>query len=112
MHKSSKDVLRHQLMFVGCSIGLNFIFTFMIGFLVCNIVNTVLFISIVFYTRGQRLKALGKFGSDEETTWRGTEPQIGRAKSLKLKYLCLVFGLEVYNRTCKTCGSRMKKPVL
>jgi hypothetical protein len=113
MYKSSKDVLRHQLMFIGCSIGLSFIFTFMFGFLVCSIINTVLFIAIVFYIRRQRLKALGKFGSGEETTWRGTEPQIGgRAKGLKLKYLCLVCGLEVSSRTCKSCGSQMKKPVL
>lgn len=112
MHKRSKDVLTHQLMFVGSSIALSFILAFMFGFIVCSIVNTVLFIAIVFYIRRQQLKALGKFGSDEETTWRGAEPQVGRAKGLKLKYLCLVCGGEVSGRTCKTCGSHMKKPVL
>jgi hypothetical protein len=85
MHKSSKDVLRHQLMFVGCSIGLSFIFTFMFGFLVCSIINTVLFIAIVFYIRRQRLKALGKFGSDETTTWRGKEPQIVAGQRFETK---------------------------
>lgn len=99
-------------MFVGCSIGLSFILALMFGFLVCNIVNTVLFIAIVFYIRRQQLKALGKFGPDEETTWRGVEPLVGRARGLKLKYLCLVCGGEVSGRTCKICGSHMKKPVL
>ena len=78
MHNSSKAVLKRQLLFIGSSIGVSFILTFMVGFLVCSIINTILFIAIVFEIRRQRLKALGKFGSEDKT----------RARNRNTKYQC------------------------
>jgi hypothetical protein len=110
MDNGTRPVMKRQILFVGCSLGIGFVLTFLVGFLIGFIINMIILIAVALYIRKKRLKALRKSGFWDETIGLGGAQSFGE-EYIKLKYLCLVCGSEVSDRTCETCGSHMKKPV-
>jgi hypothetical protein len=106
-----KSMLKRQLLVVICSIGISFVTTFVFGIIIGFTLNILLLAVSAFYIRTKQNKALRKFGFDNERP-SDHNPEFGRGKSnIKLKYLCLICGSKVTERTCKKCGSNMKKPM-
>ena len=108
MANEIKPILRRQILFIACSLALSFTLTLFFGFLIGMIINMALFTAEAFYNRSSQLRTPEKYGYNNKIIGRG---QRVHKKDMKLKFLCLVCGSEVFDVTCKTCGSRMKKPV-
>ena len=108
MGSQIRPILRRPILFIACSLALSFTLTLFFGFLIGIVINMALFTAVAFYNRSSQLGTPEKFGYDDKIMGRR---QRVHKKDMKLKYLCLVCGSEVLDITCKTCGSRMKKPV-
>jgi hypothetical protein len=98
------SVIKRQLLFIGGSLGLYFMITYFFGFLIAFIVNTALFVVIMFYIRKSQLRSF------EFTDERGEGGLFDNGRQ-KLKYTCLSCGTEVHSLRCTKCGSKMKKPL-
>ena len=67
-----------------------------------------LFTAVAFYNRSSQTSISEESSHSDKTPGRGQH--LGR-DNIKPKYLCLLCGSQVSDLACKTCGSRMKKPV-
>jgi hypothetical protein len=108
MGSQIRPILRRPILFIACSLALSFTLTLFFGFFIGMIINMALFTAVAFYNKSRQLRTQEKFEYNNKIIGRG---QRVHKKDMKLKFLCLVCGSEVFDVTCKTCGSRMKKPV-
>lgn len=106
MDSTLKPIIKLQLLFIGASLGISILLTYLFGFIVGIALNIVIFIGIIFYIRRRQMKALRTFGFSDEQVGRGHTNS-----AAKLKYLCLSCSAEVNGSKCRKCGSKMKKPV-
>ncbi len=106
MDGSLKPVLKRQVIFVGASLGVGLLLTYLFGFLVGVTANIAIFAAAIFFIRYRQQKALRTLGLGSQTTGRGFEQD-----GVKLKYVCLSCGAEVKGAKCGACGSQMKKPL-
>lgn len=103
-------MLKRQLLFVISSIGISFVITFLFGLIIGLTLNILLLVTSAFYIRTKQKKTLRKFGFDDQRLF-GHKPEFSGGKSnIKMNYICLICGSKVTERTCKKCGSNMKKP--
>jgi hypothetical protein len=105
-----KQLQKMQLLFVSCSVGLSMLATYLLGFLLGLILMVALFVGINLYIRKRQAKALEFFGVREADIENG-RVYGNVSSSTKLRYVCLSCGAKVTTRTCRKCGSHMKKVV-
>lgn len=99
-----------QLLFVSSSVGLSMLATYLFGILLGLILILVVFIGIDFWVRKRQTKALKFFGLRNADT-PSSERLYANDNGTKLNYICLACGKKVSGRTCRKCGSHMKKAV-
>ncbi|MGB6672366.1 MAG: hypothetical protein WBE34_08030 [Candidatus Nitrosopolaris sp.] len=105
-----KRVRKLQLFFVGGSVGLSMFATYLFGFLLGLTLIVTIFSGIDFYIRKKQAKALKFFGI-RDADLGSTGRAYTNGGSTKLSYVCLSCGTKVTGRTCRKCGSHMKKVV-
>ena len=104
-------LLKRLLLLIGVGIGIYLVLSYFFGLLVSFIVNTALFIGIIFYIRKKQTAGLRLFGFDDNNN-NNSNDQYGIDKKAKLKFSCISCDAEVKGSKCKKCGSKMKKPNL
>lgn len=77
--------------------------TFLLGFILSLTLMIAVFVGIIFYIRKRQV---GFREADISSDKRGYVNG-----STKLRYVCLSCGTKVSGRTCRKCGSHMKKVV-
>jgi hypothetical protein len=101
--------LKRPLLLIGAGIGIYLVVSYFFGVLVGFIVNTALFIGIIFYIRKKQTAGLRSFGFENNNSNSNNGYHIDT--NTKLKYGCISCGAEVKGSKCKKCGSKMKKPI-
>jgi hypothetical protein len=104
---------KRPLLLIGAGIGIYLVVSYLFGVLVGFIVNTALFIGIIFYIRKKQTAGLRLFGFDDNNNNNNnsnSNDQYGIDKNTKLKFSCISCDAEVKGSKCKKCGSKMKKP--
>jgi hypothetical protein len=102
---------KQPLILIGVGIGIYLVVSYILGVLVGFIVNTALFIGIIFYIRKKQTAGSRLFGFDDNNN-NNSNDQYGIDKKSKLKFSCISCNAEVKGSKCKKCGSKMKKPNL
>ena len=115
-------MLKLQILFVGVSVGISLIVTYFFGFMIGSVLNIVMLFGIIYYIR--RKQEFGSssslFGfSDKSPSFSSPSSSSSRISSnssitntdRNIKYVCLTCSTKVTGRTCRKCGSHMKKPV-
>jgi hypothetical protein len=100
---------KRPLLFIGAGIWIYLVVSYFLGVLVGFIVNTAIFIGIIFYIRKKQTAGLRLFGFDDNNN-NNSNDQYGIDKKAKLKFSCISCDAEVKGSKCKKCGSKMKKP--
>jgi hypothetical protein len=106
MDSTLKPIIKLQLLFIGASLGISLLLTYLFGFIAGITLNILIFIGIIFYIRRRQMKALRTFGFSDERVGRGYTNS-----GVKLKYICLSCNAEFNDSKCRKCGSKMKKPI-
>ena len=122
MDNTIKSMLKLQILFVGVSVGISLIVTYFFGFMIGSVLNIVMLFGIIYYIR--RKQEFGSFSSslfgfsDKSPSPSPSSPssRISSNSSItntdrNIKYVCLTCSTKVTGRTCRKCGSYMKKPV-
>ena len=120
-------MLKLQILFVGVSVGVSLIVTYFFGFMIGSVLNIVMLFGIIYYIRRkQTTKEFGSFSSSlfgfsDKSPSSSSPPsssssRISNNSSIintdrSIKYVCLTCSTKVTGRTCRKCGSHMKKPV-
>ena len=118
-------MLKLQILFVGVSVGISLIVTYFFGFMIGSVLNIVMLFGLIYYIRRKQTKEFGSssssslFGfSDKSPSPSPSSPssRISSNSSItntdrNIKYVCLTCSTKVTGRTCRKCGSYMKKPV-
>lgn len=99
---------KRPLILIGVGIGIYLVVSYILGVLVGFIVNTALFIGIIFYIRKKQTAGSRLFGFDDNNNNHSND-QYGIDKKSKLKFSCISCNAEVKGSECKKCGSKMKK---
>jgi hypothetical protein len=105
MNGRLEPVVKRQILFVVASLAISLTLSYFFGFIVGLVANMVVLIGAMIYIRYRQQKALKTFGFSDEKVG------VYSSGATKLKYVCLACGAEVKSVACKSCGSRMKKPV-
>src|ERR671931_1465569 len=105
MDNTIKSMLKLQILFVGVSVGISFIVTYFFGFMIGSVLNIVMLFGIIYYIRRKQTKEFGSFSSSSSRVSSITNTD------RNIKYECLTCSTKVTGRTCRKCGSHMKKPV-
>lgn len=92
-----------QLLFVGGSAGLSMLATYLLGYLLGLTMMVAILVGFNLYIRKRRVEVLKFFGVKDAG--------IDSSSNTKIRYICLSCGTKVFGRTCKKCGSHMKKVV-
>ena len=124
MDNTIKSMLKLQILFVGVSVGISLIVTYFFGFMIGSVLNIVMLFGIIYYIRRKQTKEFGSsssssslFGfSDKSPSPSSSSSRISNNSSItntdrNIKYVCLTCSTKVTGRTCRKCGSHMKKPV-
>ncbi len=106
MVNDRKIFLDRLLLSVGCSLVIICLFSIFVIFLIGSIIHMLFVAVTALYIRRKRSN---RFAFSNKTKRR--ERQIMATEDRKLKYICLLCASEVFDRSCKSCGSHMKKPV-
>src|SRR3954451_15750858 len=101
---------KRPLILIGAGIGIYLVVSYFLGALIGFIVNTALFIGIIFYIRKKQTAGLRLFGFNDNNNSNNND-QYGIDKNAKLKFSCISCDAEVKGAKCKKCGSKMKKPI-
>src|SRR5919204_6625999 len=120
MDNTIKSMLKLQILFVGVSVGISLIVTYFFGFMIGSVLNIVMLFGIIYYIR--RKQEFGSFSSslfgfsDKSPSPSSSSSRISNNSSItntdrNIKYVCLTCSTKVTGRTCRKCGSHMKKPV-
>ena len=111
MNNTLKPIIKRQLLFIGGSLAVCFVVSYVFGYFVGIILNMVIFVGILFYVRKKQLSALKSLGFSNEKVggegfnWFNTDP-------VKVRYVCLGCGAEISGiSSCNKCGSKMKRPI-
>ncbi|HJT47872.1 MAG TPA: hypothetical protein VJ729_06780 [Nitrososphaeraceae archaeon] len=99
MDRDLKILTIHVLLFIGWSLGINFVVTYLFGFILGFIINIIIFIGAVFYIQKKQMNTIGHL--------QFNGPSIIATK--KLNYVCLLCGRRITGKSCSKCGSNMKK---
>jgi hypothetical protein len=111
MNNPLSSLSKRPLILIGAGIGIYLVVSYFFGVLVGFIVNTALFIGIIFYIRKKQTAGLRLFGFDDNNNNSSdSNDQYGLDKNTKLKFICISCDAEVKGSKCKKCGSKMKKP--
>ena len=116
-------MLKLQILFVGVSVGISLIVTYFFGFMIGSVLNIVMLFGIIYYIR--RKQEFGSFSSSlfgfsdkspSSSSPSSSSSRISNNSSItntdrNIKYVCLTCSTKVTGRTCRKCGSHMKKPV-
>jgi hypothetical protein len=111
MNNPFSPSLKRPLLLIGAGLGIYLVVSYFFGVLVGFIVNTALFIGIIFYIRKKQTAGLRSFGFDNNNYNRNSNNGYDIDTNAKLKYGCISCGAEVKGSKCKKCGSKMKKPI-
>lgn len=110
-----KQIQRFRLLFLGGSIGLTMLLTYLFGLVLGLGLFLSAYIGFIVYTRKREsntLNSLGLSNSNSDTaTNKGQHANNNISGGSKIMYICLSCGRKVSGRTCRKCGSRMKKAV-
>jgi hypothetical protein len=104
-------LLKRLLLLIGVGIGIYLVLSYFFGLLVSFIVNTALFIGIIFYIRKKQTAGLRLFGFDDNNNNSNSNDRYDIDTNTKLKYICISCRAEVKGSECKKCGSKIKKPI-
>ena len=104
-------ILKRPLLLIGVGIGTYLVVNYFFGLLVGFIINTALFIGIIFYIRKTQNAGSRLFGFDDNNKNSNSNDRYDIDTNTKLKYICISCGAEVKGSKCKKCGSKMKKPI-
>jgi hypothetical protein len=104
-------LLKRPLLLIGVGIGIYLVVSYFFGLLVGFIVNTALFIGIIFYIRKKQTAGLRLFGFDDNNNNSNSNDRYDIDTNTKLKYICISCRAEVKGSKCKKCGSKIKKPI-
>jgi ribosomal protein L40E len=114
-------MLKLQILFVGVSVGISLIVTYFFGFMIGSVLNIVMLFGLIYYIRRkQEFGSSSLFGfSDKSPSFSSPSSSSSRISSnssitntdRNIKYVCLTCSTKVTGRTCRKCGSHMKKPV-
>ena len=104
-------ILKRPLLLIGVGIGTYLVVNYFFGLLVGFIINTALFIGIIFYVRKRQNAGSRLFGFDDNNKNSNSNDRYDIDTNTKLKYICISCGAEVKGSKCKKCGSKMKKPI-
>jgi len=110
MNNSLGPSLKRPALLIGAGVGIYLVVSYFFGILVGFIVNTAIFIGIIFYIRKKQTAGLRSFGFDTNNNGNPNNGY-GIDTNAKLKYRCISCGAEVKGSKCKKCGSKMKKPI-
>jgi hypothetical protein len=105
MNNPFSPSLKRPLLLIGAGLGIYLVVSYFFGVLVGFIVNTALFIGIIFYIRKKQTAGLRSFGFDNNNYNSNSNNGYDIDTNTKLKYGCISCGAEV------KCGSKMKKPI-
>jgi hypothetical protein len=99
---------RFRLLYLGGSIGLSLLLTYLFGPLLGLSLFISAYIGIIVYM-GRR----GSMGRDDSKTRidKGRYAKDNSNSNTKITYICLTCGRKVAGRTCRKRGSHMKKAV-
>ena len=125
MDNTIKSMLKLQILFVGVSVGISLIVTYFFGFMIGSVLNIVMLFGIIYYIRRKQTKEFGSsssssslFGFSNKSASSSSSSSSSRISSnsitntdRNIKYVCLTCSTKVTGRTCRKCGSHMKKPV-
>lgn len=109
MNNPFSPSLKRPLLLIGAGIGIYLVVSYFFGVLIGFIINTALFIGIMFYIRKKQTAGLRSFGFENNNSNSNNGYDI--ETNAKLKYGCISCGAEVKGSKCKKCGSKMKKPI-
>jgi hypothetical protein len=104
-----KKLQKLQFLFVTSSVGLSMLASLVLGFIVGLTLMVAVFIAVILYInkRQTKVSSLGFNDSDKSSN----EISYPNYSGCKLTYVCLSCGTKVSDRTCRRCGSHMKKVV-
>lgn len=102
-------LIQRGLLFVVVIMGASMFATYFLGFVIGFMLNVFLFIGAMFYIQRKRSNE-NEFNADKGG-YNGSSRSISAGSSTKPSYVCLACGSKVSGRTCRKCGSQMKKAV-
>jgi hypothetical protein len=105
-----KQLQKFQLLFISSSFGLSMLATYMMGFILGLTLMIAVLIAIIFYINKRQAKVLRSLGFRDSDIGSNERPY-ANGSSGKLRYACLSCGTKVSGRTCRKCGSHMKKVI-
>ena len=106
----NSKLIQRVLLFAVAIMGASILATYFLGFVIGFMLNVFMFIGAMFYIQRKRSKEIG-FNA-ERGGYYGSSSSVSSGFSTKpLNYVCLACGSKVSERTCRKCGSHMKKAV-
>ena len=108
MNNTLKPIIKRQLLFIGGSLAVCFVVSYVFGYFVGIILNMVIFVGILFYIRRKQIMEQRSLGSDGKAYSTGLN--WFSDNSTKMRYICISCGSEMKGIVeCNKCGSKMKK---
>jgi hypothetical protein len=102
-------LIQRGLLFAVVIMGASMLAMYFLGFVIGVMLNVFLFIGAMFYIQRKRSKEI-EFNADRGGYY-GNSSSVSAGSSTKPSYVCLACGSKVSGRTCRNCGSQMKKAV-
>jgi hypothetical protein len=100
----NSKLVKRGLLFAFAIMGASMLATYFLGFVIGFMLNVFMFIGVILYIqrKGFNVERGGYYGSSSSSSVDFNTKPI---------YVCLACGNKVSERTCRKCGSHMKKVV-
>ncbi len=100
----NSKLVKRGLLFAFAIMGASMLATYFLGFVIGFLLNVFMFIGVILYIqrKGFNVERGGYYGSSSSGSGGFNTKPI---------YICLACGSNVSERSCRKCGSQMKKVV-
>ncbi|HET7147630.1 MAG TPA: hypothetical protein VFI73_03945 [Candidatus Nitrosopolaris sp.] len=100
----NSKLIKRGLLFAFALMGASMLATYFFGFVIGFMLNVFMFIGVILYIQRKAFNV-------ERRGYYGGSSSANADFNTKLAYVCLACGNKVSERTCRECGSHMKKVV-
>jgi hypothetical protein len=100
----NSKLVKRGLLFAFAIMGASMLATYFLGFVIGFMLNVFMFIGVILYIQRKRFNV-------ERGGYYGSSSSGSAGFNTKPIYICLACGSNVSERSCRKCGSQMKKVV-